>query len=51
MVRAMLERQGPVVQSSFVPRWDAEFPDTPFDVSAWGFRRLSAALKAMPGAC
>ena len=50
-VRALLERDGPLVQSSFVPRWDAEYPDTPFNVSAWGFRRLSAALKAMPGTC
>ena len=40
-IKKMLEGTGPLMQSKFVPEWKKLYPDTPFDVTAWGFERLT----------
>ena len=40
-IKKMLEGTGPLMQSKFVPEWKKLYPDTPFDVTVWGFERLT----------
>ena len=40
-IKTMLAGTGPLMQSKFVPEWKKLYPDTPFDVTAWGFERLT----------
>ncbi len=47
-LRALLSESGPLVQSRLLDVWAERYPDAPFDYSAWGFRRLTSALHAMP---